>query len=271
LALIDGQPRSADAVASETADFLRLDDELLEIDRWVLAELDGVISNVRRAFETYEFHMATRAIYGFCTVTLSARYFDIIKDRLYTAAPRSLARRSAQTALHRIAEALAVMLSPVLVFTADEIWENLPLGDRPASVHMSLLPQASGETDAALLQNWHTLFEIRDRVLQSLEEARIAKQIGSSLEARVEITAGSENYELLLRYQDQLRYIFIVSQVELVRSDDGAALLVKVQPAEGKKCERCWNYSTRVGESVRYPEVCERCAGALVEIEAEGP
>jgi len=247
------------------------EDELLEIDRWVLAELDGVISNVRRAFETYEFHMATRAIYGFCTVTLSARYFDIIKDRLYTAAPRSLARRSAQTALHRIAEALAVMLSPVLVFTADEIWENLPLGDRPASVHMSLLPQASGETDAALLQNWHTLFEIRDRVLQSLEEARIAKQIGSSLEARVEITAGSENYELLLRYQDQLRYIFIVSQVELVRSDDGAALLVKVQPAEGKKCERCWNYSTRVGESVRYPEVCERCAGALVEIEAEGP
>jgi isoleucyl-tRNA synthetase len=242
---------------------------LLEIDRWVLAELDEVISNVRRAFETYEFHMATRAIYGFCTVTLSARYFDIIKDRLYTAAPHSLARRSAQTALQRIAEALAVMLSPILVFTADEIWENLPAGDRPASVHMSLLPKADGKTDAALRQNWHALFEIRDRVLQSLEEARIAKQIGSSLEARVEISASSENYELLLRYQDLLRYIFIVSQVELVHSDDGAALLVKVQPAEGKKCERCWNYSTHVGESVRYPEVCERCAAALQEIEAE--
>ena len=246
------------------------DNELLEIDRWVLAELDEVISNVRRGYETYEFHMATRAIYGFCTVTLSARYFDIIKDRLYTAAPRSLARRSAQAALYRIAETLAIMLSPILVFTADEIWENLPSVDRAASVHMSLLPQVDDKADAALLQNWHALFEIRDRVLQSLEEARIAKQIGSSLEARVEITASSENYELLLRYKDQLRYIFIVSQVELVRADAAGALLVKVQPADGKKCERCWNYSTRVGESTRYPNACERCVAALQEIEADG-
>lgn len=246
------------------------EDEMLEIDRWVLAELDEVIAHVRLAFETYEFHMATRAIYAFCTVTLSARYFDIIKDRLYTAAPRSLPRRSAQTALHRIANALAVMLSPILVFTADEIWENLPNGNaRPASVHMAVLPQARGKVDAALLENWHTLFEIRDNVLQSLETARIAKQIGSSLEARLEISAGSENYELLRRYQDQLRYLFIVSQVELIRSEEGPDLTVKVLAAEGRKCERCWNYSTRVGESVRYPEVCERCFIALEEIERE--
>jgi isoleucyl-tRNA synthetase len=249
------------------------EDEMLEIDRWVLAELDDVIAQVRQAFETYEFHMATRAIYGFCTVTLSARYFDIIKDRLYTAAPRSLARRSAQTALHRIAETLAVMLSPILVFTADEIWENLPVGDaRPGSVHMALLPLERGEVDAkgdaALVRNWHTLFETRDTVLHSLEEARIAKKIGSSLEARVEIGATGETYDLLLRYADQLRYIFIVSQVELVR-DDGAALSVRVLPAEGRKCERCWNYSTRVGESARYPDVCERCVAALEEIEQE--
>jgi isoleucyl-tRNA synthetase len=247
------------------------EDEMLEIDRWVLAELDDVITQVRHAFETYEFHMATRAIYGFCTVTLSARYFDIIKDRLYTFAPRNLARRSAQTALHRIAETLAVMLSPILVFTADEIWENLPAGDaRPASVHMALLPEESGEVDAALLHNWHKLFDIRDSVLQSLEEARIRKQIGSSLEARVEIAAAGENYDLLLRYHDQLRYLFIVSQVDLQRSDEPGGLIAKVVLAEGTKCERCWNYSKRVGESTRYPEVCERCVEALQEIESEG-
>jgi isoleucyl-tRNA synthetase len=245
--------------------------ELLEIDRWVLAELDDVVAQVREAFEAYEFHMATRAIYGFCTVTLSARYFDIIKDRLYTSAPRSLRRRSAQTALYRIADALARMLAPILVFTADEIWENLPADNaRPASVHIAVLPEATGERDESLRANWESLFEIRDEVLQALEEARIAKQIGSSLEARLEIAAAADGYDLLVRYRDELRYLFIVSQVDVVRSEEGASgVVVKVLPAEGQKCERCWNYSIRVGESVRYPSVCERCAEALEEIESQ--
>ena len=244
---------------------------MLEIDRWALAELDAVIAKVREAYEAYEFHMATRAIYSFCTVTLSARYFDIIKDRLYTRAPRNLARRSAQTALFTIADALARMLAPILVFTADEIWENLPLDNaRPASVHMALLPGASGQGEQSLLANWQRLFEIRDDVLQSLEEARVAKQIGSSLEARLEISASGDSYDLLVRYRDELRYIFIVSQVDLVRSDEGASgVVVRVLPAAGKKCERCWNYSTQVGESVRYPDVCERCVAALEEIERD--
>ena len=247
------------------------DNELLEIDRWVLAELDEVVAQVREAFEAYEFHMATRAIHEFCTVTLSARYFDIIKDRLYTSAPRSLRRRSAQTALYRIVDALARMLAPVLVFTADEIWENLPAGNaRPGSVHIAVLPEASGEGDESLRANWASLFEIRDEVLQALEEARIAKQIGSSLEARLEIAAAGESYELLVRYRDELRYLFIVSQVDVLRSDEGASgVVVKVLPAEGQKCERCWNYSTHVGESERYPTACERCVAALEEIEKE--
>jgi isoleucyl-tRNA synthetase len=246
-------------------------DDMLEIDQWVLAELDQVVVQVREAYEAYEFHMATRAIYSFCTVTLSARYFDIIKDRLYTSAPHSHARRSAQTALHRIADALAKMLATVLVFTADEIWENLPADEsRPASVHMALLPEASGQENAALRERWAKLFEIRDDVLQSLETARTAKQIGSSLEARVSINASGESYEILSRYRDQLRYLFIVSQVELVQGDEGVSgVTVQVLPAEGKKCERCWNYSTRVGESERYPEVCERCLAALEEIERD--
>jgi isoleucyl-tRNA synthetase len=248
------------------------EEEMLEIDRWALAELDEVVRKVREAYETYEFHLATRAIYSFCTVTLSARYFDIIKDRLYTSAPRSLARRSAQTALYRIADALARMLAPILVFTADEIWENLPSeSGRHSFVHLALLPKESEGSSEHLRSNWERLFEIRDEVLQALEEARIAKRIGSSLEARVEIAASGESYDLLERYRDELRYLFIVSQVDLLQSDEGASgVVVKVLPAEGQKCERCWNYSKRVGESSRYPTVCERCVEALEEIEGEG-
>lgn len=246
--------------------------DLLELDRWVLAELDDVISRVWRAYETYEFHMATRAIYSFCTVTLSARYFDIIKDRLYTSAPTSLARRSAQTALYQIADALARLLAPILAFTSDEIWENLPAtNDRAASVHLAVLPtEADTQASQELRKNWERLFEIRDSVLQALEDARNSKVIGSSLEARVELAASGETLELLTRYREELRYVFIVSQVDLIASDPAADLTVKVALAEGQKCERCWNYSTRVGESNRYPTVCERCVEALEEIERNG-
>ncbi len=246
-------------------------DQLMEIDRWALAELDEVVARVWEAYEAYEFHLATRAIYSFCTVTLSARYFDIIKDRLYTAAPNSFARRSAQTALYQIADALARLLGPILVFTADEIWENLPQdGTRTEFVHMAELPKRIQVSENALRANWERLFEIRDDVLQSLEEARVAKQIGSSLEARVVISASGESYQLLQQYAGELRYLFIVSQVEVVNSNEGASgVVVKVGPAEGKKCERCWNYSTRVGESSRYPTVCERCVVALDEIDKD--
>ena len=246
-------------------------EEMLETDRWALAKLDEVIQTVREAYEAYEFHTVYHTLYNFSTVTLSARYFDILKDRLYTFSPRNFARRSAQTALFRIVDSLARMLAPLLVFTADEIWENLPVDNtRAAFVHLALLPEASGPSDESLIANWERLFEIRDEVLQSLEEARIAKKIGSSLEARLEISAAGDSYDLLLRYRDELRYIFIVSQVEVVNSDEGASgVVVKVFPAEGRKCERCWNYSTRVGESARYPEVCERCVTALEEIEKD--
>ncbi|MDQ3820072.1 MAG: isoleucine--tRNA ligase, partial [Acidobacteriota bacterium] len=249
------------------------DSEMLEIDRWALAELDAVTGRVCRAYEAYEFHTVFHALYSFSTVTLSARYFDIIKDRLYTAAPKSHARRSAQTALHRIADALARMLAPLLVFTADEIWENLPKADgRLASVHLAEFPEASGERDAEMAARWEQIFLVRDVVLRALEEARIAKRIGSSLEARVKLSASGPTHDLLAGYLDDLRYIFIVSQVALARAEEGGAnesnaVAVTVERAEGEKCERCWNYSTRVGESERYPTVCERCAEALAEIE----
>ncbi len=249
------------------------DEQLLETDRWALAELDSVIGKVRTAYEAYEFHTVYHTLYNFSTVTLSARYFDIIKDRLYTFAPRNSARRSAQTALYRIVDALARMMAPILAFTADEIWENLPANEnepRPASIHLTTLPKSDGAADTELLSNWSQLFEIREDVLRALEEARITKLIGSSLEARVEIFAAGNAYDLLEQYRGDLRYIFIVSQVEVLPSPEGASgVVIKVHPAEGKKCERCWNYSPRVGESARYRTVCERCETALEEIERD--
>jgi len=245
--------------------------ELLEIDRWALSELDSAIVDVREAYEAYDFHGVYQRLHQFCTVTLSARYFDIIKDRLYTFAPKNQARRSAQTVLYRIADALARMLATILAFTADEIWENLPSDEgRAPSVHLALMPTAGNTDNSEWLTSWAHLFGYRDVVLGKLEEARIAKEIGSSLEARVEISAGSEAYDQLKRHADDLRYIFIVSEVALLEPNleiEAGAVEVTVARAHGEKCERCWNYSTRVGESSHYPTVCERCVAALQERE----
>jgi isoleucyl-tRNA synthetase len=257
---LDGFNPASDAVPEE---------ELLEIDRWALAELDAVIAKVRRSYESYEFHVVYHTLYNFATVTLSARYFDIIKDRLYTFAPKSRGRRSAQTVLFRIADALSRMLAPLLVFTADEIWENLP-GREPEqkSVHTLVFPESSEKPHEDLLATWEQLFAIRDQVLGALEAARIAKQIGSSLEAKVELITSGPTLELLNKYRAELRYLFIVSQVELApATQEGAGIVINVGPAEGSKCERCWNYSVHVGESARYPTACERCVAALEEIE----
>ncbi|HVQ37721.1 MAG TPA: class I tRNA ligase family protein, partial [Pyrinomonadaceae bacterium] len=260
------------------------DDELLEIDRWALAKLNEVVGKVRAAYDGYEFHLVYHLLSEFCTVTLSARYFDIIKDRLYTFAPRNQARRSAQTALYRIVDALARLLAPILVFTADEIWENLPKGTGAAgqgkttSVHLALFPEVQPIQEADLLGQWETIFKLREEVLRELEAKRIAKEIGSSLEARVKLHVSQDIYDLLKPYQDtsQLRYIFIVSQTALPEVDlkgntpeTTSSIRVEVERAEGQKCERCWNYSTHVGESAKYPTVCERCVEALEEIDSE--
>jgi isoleucyl-tRNA synthetase len=250
--------------------------QLLEIDRWALAELDSAILDVREAYEGYDFHGVYQRLHQFCTVTLSARYFDIIKDRLYTFAPKNQARRSAQTVLYRIADGLARMLATILAFTADEIWENLPADEREPrapSVHLASMPQSRGSESTELLTSWAHMFGYRDVVLGKLEEARIAKVIGSALEARVEISAGSEAYDKLKQHAEDLRYLFIVSEVTLLEPNaemDSNEIAVTVARAHGEKCERCWNYSTRVGEASTYPTVCERCVEALNEIEATG-
>ncbi|MEQ1922277.1 MAG: isoleucine--tRNA ligase [Pyrinomonadaceae bacterium] len=233
-----------------------------EIDVWAIAGLNEVTEKVLAAYEAYDFQAAYNAIYNFCTVTLSARYFDIIKDRLYILAPKSEARRSAQTALYQITDTLCRLMSPILAFTSDEAWENLP-GQQLASVHLAEFPKVADADNSGLAAKWERIFEIRDEVLKALEIARNDKRIGSSLEAKVILTTDAETTRLLLDYYEQLRYIFIVSQVE-VHEGDGFA--VGIEKADGEKCERCWNYSTRVGEFTKYPTVCERCSDALDEI-----
>lgn len=237
--------------------------EMQELDRWALASLDELTEKVLKGFENYDFQVVYSSLYHFCTVTLSARYFDILKDRLYIFAPKSVERRSAQTALYQITDTLCRLLAPVLTFTSDEAFENLP-NQQISSVHLTDFPKVAGVKDETLLENWERIFAIRDEVLKKLEESRNEKLIGSGLEAKVILTADKETTRFLLPYYEDLRYIFIVSQVEV---HEGDAFAVEIQKADGEKCERCWNYSVRAGEFSEFPTVCERCFDALNQIQ----
>lgn len=236
--------------------------ELLEIDRWALAATNEIVKRALAAYERYDFTDVYQALYSFSTVTLSALYFDIIKDRLYTSAPKSLERRSAQTALYEIVQRLARLSAPILAFTADEIWENIPgAKDEAESIHLVEFPKYVEELrDDALVARYGRLFGVRDAVMKALEEARNAKLIGAGLEAKVTISADTETRKFLNSFGEGLRFVFIVSQVEL---RDGAELSVAVERAEGEKCERCWNYTTDVSADARYPGACLRCAANI--------
>ncbi|MBI4458579.1 MAG: class I tRNA ligase family protein, partial [Acidobacteria bacterium] len=256
--------------------------QMTEVDQWALYRTSRMIELCRSWSQELGFHKVYHALYNFCTVELSAFYFDITKDRLYTAAPHSAARRSAQTALYRIADALVRLVAPILCFTADEVWSHLP--ERPPelpSVHLARFPEAAelaGDFTISQIErlgNWDRLIAVRNEVLKVLEAARKEKFIGNSLEAKVELSAEGEWERLLEEYQEILPMLFIVSQAHL--SKDGLlgaseglirGLRIAVRRAEGQKCERCWNYSVRVGENAELPGVCERCAAAIQAIES---
>ncbi len=265
--LYDFDP-SRDAVAFE---------KLEAIDQYMLRETAALTADVLRWYEEFAFHKIYQRINHFCVVELSAFYFDIVKDRLYTFAPANPARRAAQTAIWRIGEALVRLLAPILSFTSEEVWQYLPKMDsRSASVHLEKFPAiddvlGGGKLeDAAQSEDWKTLRGIREQVLKSLEEARNQKLIGKALEAKIALTAPDPVYSVLERYKEQLRYLFIVSQVSLQKTASGngsSGVGVHVDKADGQKCDRCWNYSTLVGEDKDYPTVCERCSSAIKEIE----
>jgi len=260
-------------------------DQLEEFDRWVLDRTAELVKKCREWYAGYEFHRVYHAIHDYCVVDLSAFYFDVLKDRLYTKAPRNKSRRSAQTAVWKISSALVRLAAPILVFTSEEIWKYLPKAPtEPRSVHMALFPETEAlvcgiAKDAA--EKWERLAQVRSAVLVALEQARAAKTIGGGLEAKVHLHAGPEAaglQELLEEKKSLLPALFIVSQVQVHSSAISASapaetlpgLTIKVDRADGAKCERCWNYSTHVGENSRYPKVCERCSEALAEIERDG-
>jgi isoleucyl-tRNA synthetase len=235
---------------------------------------------VVRWYDEFEFHKIYHRINHFAVVELSAFYFDVLKDRLYTSAKHSVARRAAQTAVWRIGEALVRLLAPIMSFTTEEVWGYLPaLPTRPVSVHIAAFPgtvDVLGEdvplANSIQADDWAALRTVREDVLKALEESRKKELIGTGLEAKVTVKASEKMYSVLERYQDQLRYLFIVSAVEIEKDTAGngsGPVSVQVSRAPGQKCERCWNYSTRVGEDAVYPTVCERCSAVLKELEAE--
>ena len=255
-------------------------DQMQELDRHMLRQTVAFATNVRNWYSEFAFHKIYHRVNHFSIVDLSAFYFDVLKDRLYISAPKSRARRSAQTAIWRIGEALVRLLAPIMTFTSEEIWRFLPMiENRRESVHFSYFPNTRDifgegvtEQDEKESQDWQTLRFVRDEVLKALEEARNNKLIGTGLEAQVAITAADPVYSLLERYADQLRYLFIVSQATLVQASGNggsSGVRVEVKRAEGLKCERCWNYSTHVGEDKNYPTVCERCSAVLKELESQ--
>jgi isoleucyl-tRNA synthetase len=239
---------------------------LAGIDQWILLRAEDLAARCRVWYENFEFHKVYHSVYAFATVDLSAVYFDILKDRLYTAATKSQARRSAQTALYRLLDALVRLMAPLMSFTAEEVWGHM---GRLESVHVACFPEPSelsaGLDDAARQrsQDWNRLMQVRDTVLKSLETARNEKLIGAPLEARVRLSAGGDLYPLLEQYVRELPALFIVSQVALDCAD---TLGVQVERAEGRKCERCWKYSTGVGVDARFPTICGPCAQAVEEI-----
>ena len=186
------------------------------MDQWILLRAEDLIARSRAWYDNFEFHKIYHSVYAFATVDLSSVYFDVLKDRLYTSAPKSQARRSAQTALYRLLDALVRLLAPLMSFTAEEVWGHM---GRPESVHMAYFPEpgelSAGLDDAARKRagNWDRLMQLRDVVLKSLDTARNEKLIGAPLEARVHLTANGDLYPLLEQYAEQLPGLFIVSEV----------------------------------------------------------
>ena len=276
---LDGVDPARDQVAFE---------EMESIDQYMLLITSDLVRDVLRWYEQFEFHRIYQRVIAFRTSELSNFYFDVLKDRLYTYPRKSRPRRSGQTAIWRIGEVLVRLLAPIMSFTAEEVWQFLPaVVDRPESVHLTLfptpeevlgntteLPGKSGQSVPSSTEqlriDWERLLLVREEVFRHLEAARKDKTIGSGLQAKVALSAPAEIFSLLERYRETLRYLFIVSQVELrplAGSDgNGSGLKIEVSPAEGQKCERCWNYSTHVGDDAAYPTVCERCSSALEEI-----
>jgi isoleucyl-tRNA synthetase len=261
-------------------------DDMEEIDRWALQQLEQMRRRWVQAYESHQYHLIYHGFHNFCSVTLSSFYLDILKDRLYTYPARDRARRSAQTVLWRLARDMARLIAPVLCFTAEEVWQELEAqaGRQAwdgASVHTEQFPEPlEVAEDPALLQRWDRLMRLREEVNKSLEQARTDGRIGGSLRARVIVdTSDADTLDFLRSFGDDLRFLFITSEVAFAAAGDGAfrstdvpGLAIGIEPASGSKCQRCWNYTQDVGQDADWPDVCARCAEAVRQVLSEtGP
>jgi isoleucyl-tRNA synthetase len=238
--------------------------DLLDVDRWALAELGGLIKRVTQHYENYQFFRAFHEMHDFCNVEMSAVYFDILKDRLYTSGRNSRERRSGQTVLHEVLVALVKMFAPILAHTTEEVWGYLPRKDAE-SVHLSLWPQAPAvEKDP----KWDRVFKVRAEVLRELEKLRAAGTIGKSNDAMVTLHSSDAETQKALRAVD-LTSVLIVSEALVAESAVGAesadvkGLSVKVEKSTYPKCERCWNLRADVGRDPSDPTLCGRCVAAI--------
>ncbi len=241
--------------------------DLLPLDRYMLARTRELTEKILVWYKEFEFHRVYQAVNEFAIVDLSAFYLDVLKDRMYTFAPTSLARRSAQTVLWQITETLVRLVAPVMSFTADEVWEYLPAVEgREASVHLALFPKPEeifSENPAQVLEEWKKIFEVRDEAMRVLEEERQSKRIGKGLEAELVISAPGELLGLLMRHAAGLKEVTNVSAVNVI---EGPALAIKALPASGSKCARCWNFMPEVGPYGIWENVCTRCQSAFKEM-----
>ena len=239
--------------------------DLLEIDRWALDALATVIDEVTRDFETYQFHVAMQRLYNFCVVTMSATYFEIVKDRLYTFAAVSPERRSAQTALHAVLESLVRLYAPVLVHSCEEVWEHLRGPSKEASIHLAGWPEPTdGWRDESLSGKYERLLPVRAAVNRALERLRESGAIGRSLDARVAIHVATPALGDLVATTD-LSSLFIVSDAVLAaepigdEDPDCAGVWVHAERSPYRRCERCWARRSTVGSMAAFPELCDRC------------
>lgn len=249
-------------------------EELYEIDKWAVSRLNDLAATVRKAYDTYEFHLVYHGVNNFCTNDLSKLYIDITKDRVYVEKKDSKARRSAQTAMYMILSGMTRLIAPMLAFTSEEIWQAMPhrADDVKESVFLNDMPEFDEKlVFSDIAQHWNKLFELRDDVMKALELARASKLIGKSLDAKIKIFADSkEHLDLLCGFEKELSTVFIVSGVEVVAdkapeeaySETASGISVLVEKADGCKCDRCWSYS-KEGDKTEDGFICLRCKNIL--------
>jgi isoleucyl-tRNA synthetase len=232
------------------------DADLLEIDRFALSRAAQLQADILVHFKAYEFHPVVSKLQIYCSEDLGAFYLDVLKDRLYTSAPKSLARRSAQTVLYRITHAMLRLMAPFLSFTAEEAWQSFGSSE---SIFMETFSDL-GTPNEALLAKWSRIREIRDQVNKDIEALRADGQVGASLQASVNLQVGPEDHALLASLGNDLKFVFITSQLNL---EEGSELVAKVSVSQDTKCDRCWHYSPDVGVNPAHPTLCGRCDSNL--------